>query len=134
MNRKNTLITLAAMALIAGATSAAPMYQKTVGLGGSELITLRGSSQESVDQRVETLHTRLNWILADPTLQPADIRIRLSGKDQAIYAKDRLLLTVTTQDAAYNQTTPEKQAIAWRDRLAQVLPSLKASARPPSGG
>lgn len=134
MNRKNTLTALAALAMmtgISGAASAKEAYRKTVGMGGTELITLRGPSQESVEQREQLLFTRLNWILADPTLQAADVRVRRVNKDVAIYVKERLLLTVTTQDAAYNQTTPEKQANAWRDRLAQTLPTLKASDRPP---
>lgn len=136
MNRKNTLIALAALATmtgIAGTASAREAYRKTIGIGGTELITLRGPSQESVDQREQLLLTRLNWILADPTLQPADVRVRLVNKDLAIYVKERVLLTVTTQDAAYNQTTREKQASAWRDRLATTLPTLKASDRPPGG-
>jgi len=136
MNRKNTITTLVALTLLTGITgvaSAKDVYRKTVGMGGTELITFRGPSKESVEQREQLLFTRLTWILADPTLQSSDVRVRLVNKEQAIYVKDRLLMTVTTQDAAYNQTTPEKQAIAWRDRLAQTLPTLKSTDRPPGG-
>ncbi|MGC4042832.1 MAG: hypothetical protein QM758_03435 [Armatimonas sp.] len=134
MNRKKILVSLAALTVmsgIAGVASAKEAYHKTVGIGGTELITLRGPDQASVEQREQTLFTRLNWILADPTLQPTDVRVRLVNKELAIYVKERLLLTVSTQDAAYNQTTREKQAAAWRDRLAQTLPTLKATDRPP---
>lgn len=34
-------------------------------------------------------------------------------------------VTVTTEDAKYNQTAVENEANAWRARLAEVLPTLK---------
>jgi hypothetical protein len=105
------------------------MFQETIGMGGSELITLRGSNMRDIHERVAILHSRLSWILADPTLTGDDVQIRKMPDGPAIFVKNRLFVTVMPQDAQYNETTVDIQAQEWRERLAETLPSLRSSER-----
>ena len=132
MNRHKLGAALSLVLLAAFGQSAANArltYHETIGIGGSELITLRGSNMLEIHERVGILHSRLNWILADPTLTEEDIRVRKTADGMAIFAKDRLLVTVMAQDAEYNQTTPEKQADEWCEHFARTLPSLRSAGR-----
>ncbi|WP_395141534.1 hypothetical protein [Armatimonas sp.] len=108
-----------------------PSFQQTLAIGGTELITIRGQSQEDVRIRADIIYARLAWILADSTLSRHDIWVKMTSSEPAIYVKDRLLITVMLQDSNYNDTTPNKQAQIWRGRFAETLPMLK-SADPPS--
>ena len=108
-----------------------PVYQKTLAVGGMELITIRGDSEKAVAARADILYSRLVWILADASLARRDIWIDFTQSDPSIYVKKRLLITVMLQDAQYNQSTPEKQAEVWRQRFSETLPILK-SLDPPS--
>ncbi|WP_309686115.1 hypothetical protein [Armatimonas sp.] len=108
-----------------------PPFQQTLAIGGTELITIRGRSQEDVRVRADIIYARLAWILADSTLARRDIWIKMTTSEPAIYVKDKLLVTVMPQDSAYNETTPDKQAQIWRIRFAETLPILK-SADPPT--
>ena len=103
-----------------------PIYQQTLAVGGTELITLRGETKEAVATRVDILYSRLVWILADATLAQDDIWIDFTQVDPSIYVKKRLLITVMSQDSKYNQSTPSKQAEVWRKRFAETLPLLKS--------
>ena len=133
MKQKMTLWAISAAAgLIAlGAAGASATFYKTLGIGGTELITLRGFSEEAVDTRAEILYSRLNIILSDSNLSATDVQVRKVGADPVIYVKDRLFVTVTPQDAAFNQITQPKQAAAWQERLAKTLPTLNSSGLPP---
>jgi hypothetical protein len=104
-----------------------PSFQNTLTIGGTELITLRAETQASVDKRANILYDRLVYILSDPKLSNRDVHIQKTSSEIAIYVKNRLLVTVTPQDALYNQTTPEKQAQQWSKRLSETLPILKVS-------
>ena len=114
-----------------GFTQAQPVFQQTLAIGGTELITLRGKTKEEVATRADIIYSRLVWILADSTLSRRDIWIKLKNHDPSIYVKDRLLITVMPQDSAYNQTTMQKQAQIWRMRFSETLPILK-SVNPPT--
>jgi hypothetical protein len=103
-------------------------FSNTLSVGGIELITLRGESDESVKERSSILEDRLIPILADSKLVARDVRIKMLSSCYAIYVKGRLFVTITTKDAAYNQTTPEKQALTWRRQLAKTLPLVKVTA------
>ncbi len=130
MNKKTALVALCLLASIKVALSAL-MFHETLGIGGTELITLRGPTQEGVHERADVLYLRLNAILSDSTLESEDIQVRKIPSGTAIFAKERLFVTVTPRDGAYNQTTCEKQAQAWCKRLAETLPTLKSAERPP---
>ena len=101
------------------------VFRETISVGGVYLITLRGNSEKSVENRKNILEDRLIDILADSNLQSSDVSVAKLYSDYAIYVKRRLLVTVTPQDSAYNQTTPEKQANTWREQLAKSLPQVK---------
>ena len=108
-----------------------PVYQQTLAVGGTELITIRGDSEKAVAARADVLYARLVWILADASLARRDIWIDFRQSDPAIYVKNRLLVTVTPPDFQFNQSTPEKQAEVWRQRFAETLPILKSLDPPP---
>jgi hypothetical protein len=132
MNRISLFVTscvILASSIAPKAAYSRLMYQETIGMGGSELITLRGSNMRDIHERIGVLHARLSWILSDSTLTSDDVQIRKMTEGSAVYVKNRLFVTVMAQDAEYNQTTPEKQAEEWREHLAQTLPSLTSSGR-----
>jgi len=131
MTRRTFLLTLGALSVFGPSALARVSFQKTLAIGGTELITLRSDSQKDLDRRVDIIGARLNEILGDPTLAAADVQIKPNGKETAIYVKDQFLITVTSEDAKYNMTTVENQAKEWCARLAEVLPTLKAVGIPP---
>ena len=130
---KSTLFAVSSAILLSllapGSAHSRLTYHETIGMGGSELITLRGSNMIDIHERVGILHSRLSWILADSALSAADIQVRKTPDSMAIYAKNRLFVTVTAQDAEYNQTTIKKQARKWCEHLSETLPSLRSSER-----
>lgn len=142
MKRTAILIGLALSGLSSGSAMSAPrqsaqsisftVYHCPLAIGGTEILILRGDTLAEVNRRADIVLARLNEMLGDATLTGDDVQVKLSGKEQAIFVKEKLLLTVTLQDAKYNQTTVEKQAMAWRERLAEVLPTLKATEIPPA--
>lgn len=141
MKQTAILIGLALTGLSSGSAWSAPqsvqsltftVYQCPLAIGGTEILILRGDTLAEVERRADIVLARLNQMLGDATLTGEDVQVKLSGKEQAIFVKEKLLLTVTLKDAKYNQTTVEKQATAWRDRLAEILPTLKATDIPPA--
>jgi hypothetical protein len=100
------------------------VFKNTLSIGGTEMITLRGDSQASVDNRADILTNRINYILGEPNLTADDIVIVMEKNDPVLYVRKHLLVTVTTQDAAYNQLTQEKQADIWLQKFRETLPEL----------
>lgn len=103
------------------------VFTKILSVGGVDLITLRGSSTESVRVRSEVIEDRLVSILSDPDLAAGDVQIRHINTDYSIYVKNQPLITVTPQDSAYNQNSQEKQAQIWQEILAKKLPLVKVT-------
>jgi hypothetical protein len=104
-------------------------FQRTLSIGGTELITLRGDTQESLDKRADIVYDRLNYILAENDLKAEDIVIVMEKNDPVLYVRKHLLITVTSQDATYNQLTQEKQSQIWHKRFCETLPELSTKSK-----
>ncbi len=130
MRNRITPIVLAGSMLFAELSSQAqqtkPVYQQTLAVGGTELITIRGDTEKAVVERADIIYSRLVWILADASLARRDVWIDFTQTDPSVYVKNQLLITVMVQDAQYNQSTPVKQAEVWRRRFSETLPILKS--------
>ena len=128
MKAKNTtrLIATALLALSLSQVATAQLdFQRTITVGGIELITLRGDNEQKLVKRCDTLYERLPWILSDTSLTANDINIRVTTNELTIFVKNRLFVTITDIDAKYNQNSMEKQAEIWKKSLSNSLPLVK---------
>lgn len=103
-----------------------------VAVGGVMLFRIHASANGmSPKERADAVDTRLQDILAAPTIVPDDIHIVGADKNSAkILVKDRLLVTVTKADGDVNKVTAQKQAQMWLTSLRKNLPKVNAKPNP----
>lgn len=73
-------------------------------------------------QRGGILYERLNQIISDRSIQPADVKAVKKGNDWLVMAGPRLFVTVTEGEAKANKTQPMKLAEVWASNLRIALP------------
>lgn len=114
----------------APSTSAAPVETappEEIVAGGMVILRLRVTiGGMTPAQRGIILYNRLNDIVSDRTLQPADYRAVRKGYDWLVMAGDHLFVTVTPEEARLNMATPLQLAQIWASNLRVAV----ALARP----
>lgn len=78
----------------------------------------------TAEQRADAIQTRANELLTLDGLDLSTVTVSKVGKEAAIYAGGRLLVTVHECDARANKTTPMKLAQIWADRFREIYPSV----------
>lgn len=102
-----------------------------VAVGGVEILRIRVAAPgHTVEERANTIQSRLVPILADPTLRPSDVHVEPNGADYKLMVKSRLLVTVTRQDAAATDSTPGRLAARWAAHVRRVLPQVSVRPNP----
>jgi hypothetical protein len=103
-----------------------------VAVGGVLLFRIHvAANGMSPKERAEAVDTRLQDILGAPVIAPEDVHIVGTDKNSAkILVKDRLLVTVTKADGAFNSVSAQKQAQMWLDSLRKALPKINAKPNP----
>ncbi len=103
-----------------------------VAVGGVLLFRIHATvNGMSPKDRADIVDTRLQDILAAPVLKAEDVQIVGADKSSAkIMVKDRLLVTVTKADGAFNGVTTQKQAEMWLASLRKGLPKVNAKPNP----
>ncbi|MCC6729837.1 MAG: hypothetical protein IT208_10915 [Chthonomonadales bacterium] len=121
----------AALALVGGSSSAASADAGEVAVGGERILAIRfPAAGMTVKERADAVTERLRVILSDPTLTPADIAARPSGRSAAIYVNGRLLVTVDPRTARYSYSKPLPLARQWVSHLRRVLPQVNVRPNP----
>ncbi len=103
-----------------------------IALGGEFILRLRtGSSGYSLEERARIVEERLVNVLGTP-LQPSDIRLKevKPNAQYEIYVRQKLLLTVTPEDAKAAQMSIKQLAQHWLRALRTKLPELSAHPQP----
>ncbi len=108
-------------------SSASSKYSSTsVFVGGTPIMRVRfGASGYTPEQRAAAIQDRVNNILSQGAILPADISVQdLDRNDSAVYVKGSLLFTADAATAKYNTTTAHALAVKWANTMRQVLPEL----------
>jgi hypothetical protein len=72
--------------------------------------------------REATLYERLNTIISDHKVQPADVKAINQGSDWLVMAGPHLFVTVTSGEAIANKATPTELAQIWASNLRIAIP------------
>jgi hypothetical protein len=87
----------------------------------------------SAVERSGILYERLNDIITDRSVKPADVRAVQSRGDWTVMAGRYLFVTATIQDAAANRTTPKDLAQTWAANLGKAIAAARPIPPPPGG-
>ncbi len=91
--------------------------------GGMVILRLRATiAGMSAAARAGALYERLNDIISDGQVKPADIKAVRKGNDWLVMAGSHLFVTVTEQEARMNHTTPMSLAEVWASNLRIAMP------------
>ena len=93
----------------------------------------------TVEERASEVEARANILLVLDGFDLSTIRVETVGADTVLYAGGRLLVTVDECTARANDTTPQRLADLWAERLRKIYPQVVpkkplTQARPGAGG
>ena len=102
-----------------------PTSSNAVFVGGTSIMRVYAASGGySPHQRAAAVQERLNQILAEGPIHPADITVSARGNTAAVRVKGRLMFTANPADANYSRVTPLLVADQLAGRMRTVLPGL----------
>ncbi len=78
----------------------------------------------TVQQRANAIEMRANNLLKLGGFDLATVKVWKSGNDALLYANGQLLVTVDPCTAMANDTTPERLANLWAQRLRTIYPKV----------
>lgn len=124
------LLVFALMLLLFGATPGQAQEANQPGVlvvGDRVVVTIRASvGSVTPAERAAIVNSRIEHVLSDPNLNPADLEARALPSGEFLLAVGSLpLLHVTQADAALEEQTPEAVASDWSRRLRQALIEVK---------
>jgi|GEM_PF-672940 hypothetical protein len=117
--------TLAAL-MLAG-TAMIPALAKPVDIMLADFLLFRvccSAPGMTVELRADAIQARANDLLVLGGFDLSTIRVKSIGRDAAIYANGRLLVTVDQCTARHNGITPIRLAKKWTSRLRVIYPDV----------
>lgn len=94
-------------------------------VGGTPIMRVRfAAGGFSVEQRAAAIQERVNKLLGQGPILPAEITVEDRGLDAVVLVKGQLLFTADTSTARFNQATTRELANHWADGMRRVLPGL----------
>lgn len=121
------------------AVAVAPVFADPVAFGGVTLFEIKATAGgKTPAQRVAEVEVRLVDILSETKILNTDVVVKADKSERKILVKNRLLVTVTKEDAAFHKTTIDKLAKNWRDQIAKkivnmhLLPEQVGPTKPPA--
>ena len=118
------LLVLGAVA-VTGTANAFTMVEKVVVADRLTMIARTSAGGFTAEQRIDRINERLAYILGYQLLTPNNIRLIRSAGEPAIFVGDKLLATVTTNDARANNTTVKALAHVWLRNTRLALPHAR---------
>lgn len=111
------LLAMSSMSSMSSATT-----NNTVWLANTPILTIRnGAGKLTITERVNIIQSRMNDILTRDT-DMLVLTIVQSGNDSNILSNDKLLMTVTEQDATSNDTAKSSDlAIVWSKSIIKTV-------------
>ena len=126
---KKLLITLALsvaiLSLMVGMAAAFTTSEKIIVANQLVAIARVPSGGFTADQRIGIVNERLAYILGYEPLGRADIYAVTRRGYTAIMVGKKLLVTVTSRDAAANNTTVSKLTSVWLERARMAIPEAR---------
>lgn len=102
-----------------------PVFADPVAFGGVTLFEIKaGAAGKTPAQRVAEVEVRLVDILGETKISDKDVVVKADKSERKILVKNRLLVTVTKEDAAFHKTTIDKVAKNWRDQIAKKIVNM----------
>ena len=115
-------VTVSALASLACAFT---MSEKVVVANELIAIARTPAGGFSAQERIDRINERLAYILGYEPLAPRDIYTVRRGGSMAIIVGDRLLMTVTPNDARANNTTVSALASVWLRQARMAIPQAR---------
>ncbi len=125
MNRGTViLLAIGVLSLVLGLVGPAHAEMGDLSVGGVWVCRLtQGVAGLTLEQRMVDVERRMTQVLSIPAYRYSGVgvSIRPVGRDAAIAVGDRIILTVTAEDAAGTTVTPLELARQWAQRLVVGL-------------
>ncbi len=125
MNRGTViLVAVGVLSLVLGLIGPARAEMGDLSVGGVWVCRLtQGVAGLTLEQRMVDVERRMTQVLSTPEYRYSGVAvsIRPVGRDAAIAVGDRIILTVTTEDAAGTAVTSLELARQWAQRLVVGL-------------
>jgi hypothetical protein len=125
--KRRVVLSAVALTGLAGWCTAARADESVWSVAGKEVLRMRASvGGLTPDKRVERLDERMNNILSrgDGAVEARHLALKRGRGVIAIFVRGELLVTITPEDAAANNTTREYLAHAWLSNLRKTLPLI----------
>ena len=123
---KRIILTLVVVALSSAAFAAECADEKETGyvmMGGYMLFRMRCPSPGlTAQQRADIIQARVNELLDWDGFDVNSVHVKKCGKDAAVYADGKVLVTVDPETARLNKTTTEGLAQVWAQRVREIYP------------
>jgi hypothetical protein len=116
---KPLLVTMCAMISI-GSFSSTKTVNSLV-FSGEKYFSICGTSKS----RINDLYDRFNKLCLVSEAKKSDVNVKELNHSWCIFIKDQLLLTITKDDAKLHNSSPEKLAKKWADKLANNIEDIK---------
>ncbi len=128
--KRHVAITFMVLATICMYSTVWAIDSRQVWLANSPVLTIRnGAGGYTIEQRVKELQQRANDLMQFGGNTPMFTTTKF-GADCYIYADNKFFMTVTADDARANQTTPQKLANVWINRLNTIIPRIMSLYKP----
>ncbi len=125
MNRSTVvLLGMGVLSLVLGLVGPAHAEIGDLSVGGVWVCRLtQGVAGLTLEQRMVDVERRMTQVLSIPAYRYSGVgvSVRPLGRDAAIAVGDRIILTVTAEDAAGTTVTPLQLARQWAQRLVVGL-------------
>ncbi len=125
MNRGTViLLAIGVLSLVLGLVGPARAEMGDLSVGGVWVCRItQGAAGLTLEQRMVDVERRMTQVLSIPAYRYSGVgvSIRPVGRDAAIAVGDRIILTVTAEDAAGTTVTPLELARQWAQRLVVGL-------------
>jgi hypothetical protein len=120
-----SVLSLLVTPALAQGTNVVPSNYNAVFVGGTPIMRFRlASGGYSPHQRAVETQDRVNNLLGQGPILPADITTQQVGLDAEVLVKGQLLFTADAATARLNQMSSIALADHWADNMRGVLPGL----------
>ena len=126
--KKITLTVIGTIAISCQYAQAKP-EMNCIGIGGETLFVLRSQMDldKSMESRANDVYDRIRYVLNNPNLRSADIKVRRLGDyGYKIVANNELIVPIGPKEAEAHGMTMQGLANEWVTHLRSVLPKLTA--------
>jgi hypothetical protein len=116
---KTLLVTMCAM-ISMGSYSSTKTVDSLV-FSGEKYLSICGTSKA----RINSVYDRFNTLCLTTEVKSSDVNVKQINHSWCILVKDQLLVTVTKDDAKLHNSSAEKLAKKWANKLSNNIEDIK---------